>query len=100
MGGRRFFNALRPSKRLSSRYSVEQRPAERLAALNSPNETDRKTRARSTGPRASGGARWDGLSPRLPLPLRCLRLPRRRRLRGFASLAGSALGDTPAPTTL
>jgi hypothetical protein len=50
MSGRRFFNALRPSKRLSSRYSVEQRPAERApAALNSPNETDRKTRAQNTG---------------------------------------------------
>src|SRR5262245_24448469 len=68
-------------------------------ALNSPNETDRKARARSTGLEPQRGARWDGLSPYLPLPLRCLRLPRRRRLRGFASRPGSAPADTPAPTT-
>jgi hypothetical protein len=40
------------------------------AALNSPNETDRKTPG-APGLEPQGGTRWDGLSPRLSLPLRC-----------------------------
>ena len=49
------------------------RPVAPNAALNSPNETDRKTRARNTGqgPEPQGGTGWDGLSLRLSLPLRC-----------------------------
>ena len=44
-----------------------------LAALNSPNETDRKTRAQNTGQAQSlrGETGWDVLAPRLSLPLRC-----------------------------
>src|SRR5262245_48349738 len=50
-------------------------------------------------PRASWGTGWDGLSPRLSLPLHCCRLPRQTPVRGYAVPSDSARADTPAPTT-
>ena len=67
-----------------------------LAALNSPNETDREDGC----PEHSGGTGWDGLSSRLSLLLHYRPLPRQTPLRGYAVRSDSAPADMPAPTTL
>jgi hypothetical protein len=66
-----------------------------LAALNSPNETDREDGC----PEHSGGTGWDGLSPRLSLLLHYRPLPRQTPLRGYAARPDSAPADMPRPMT-